>query len=104
TVKDTLLQKIYYGREASEDFPFPVAENLFASKAMKDSLWHWIVDAKIREKVVRTPFDYRYSDMGFYIMQHLAEKLLGMPMEEFLQKNIYQPIGASTMGYLPLRR
>jgi len=42
--------------------------------------------------------------MAFYIMQHLAEKLLGVPMEDFLQKNIYRPLGAYTTGYLPLRK
>jgi CubicO group peptidase (beta-lactamase class C family) len=104
TVKDSSIIKKYYSRQPTEDFPFPVAENLFATKAMKDSLWQWIIKAKIRDKVSRTPYDYRYSDMGFYMLQHLAEKMLNMPMEDFLQKNIYQPIGASTMGYLPLRK
>jgi CubicO group peptidase (beta-lactamase class C family) len=104
TVKDSILQKKYYGHQANEDYPFPVAENMFASKSMKDSLWQWIIKSKIRDKVPHTPYDYKYSDMGFYIMQHLAEKLLGMPIEDFLQKNLYQPIGASTMGYLPLRK
>lgn len=104
TVKDSVLQKKYYDHQANEDYPFPVAENMFASRSMKDSLWQWILKSKIRDKVPHTPYDYKYSDMGFYIMQHLAEKLLGMPMEDFLQKNLYQPIGASTMGYLPLRK
>ncbi|GHM99438.1 hypothetical protein WSM22_09280 [Cytophagales bacterium WSM2-2] len=104
TVKDTTIWKKYYSKKESDDYPFPVSENLFASKAMKDSLWHWIVKARIRDKTPRTIYDYRYSDMGFYIMQHLAEKLLAQPMEDFLQKNIYQPLGAYTTGYLPLRK
>jgi len=104
TVKDSAAFKKYYNRTVSVEYPFPVAENLFATKSMKDSLWHWIIKAKVRDKPARSVFDYRYSDMGFYIMQHLNEKLLGQPQEEFLQKNIYQPIGASSLGYLPLRR
>ena len=104
TVKDSVVTKKYYGHEASDEFPFPVAENLFAAKSMKDSLWQWIIKSKVREKPPRTAYDYRYSDMGFYIMQHLAEKMLGQPMEDFLLKNIYQPLGASTLGYLPLRK
>ncbi len=104
TVKDSMTTKKYYGREASDEFPFPVSENLFASKSMKDSLWQWIIKSKIREKPARSAYDYRYSDMGFYIMQHLAEKMIGQPIEDFLQKNIYQPLGASTLGYLPLRK
>ena len=104
TVKDSIVTKKYYGHEASNEFPFPVAENLFATKSMKDSLWQWIIKSKVREKSPRAGYDYRYSDMGFYIMQHLAEKMIGEPLEDFLQKNIYQPLGASTLGYLPLRK
>ncbi|HTH57117.1 MAG TPA: serine hydrolase [Cyclobacteriaceae bacterium] len=104
TVKDTALWKKYYSKTENQDYPFPVSENMFASKAMKDSLWQWIIKARVREKPARTIYDYRYSDMAFYMMQHLAEKLLGMPMEDFLQKNIYRPIGAYTTGFLPLRK
>ena len=94
----------YYSSTLSDDYPFPVSENLFASRSMKDSLWQWIIKARIRDKPPRTPYDYRYSDMGFYIMQHLAEKLLNQPMEDFLAQNLYEPLGATTTGYLPLNR
>ncbi len=104
TVKDSTAYKRYYNRTISEKHPFPVAENLFATKSMKDSLWHWIIKAKVRDKPTRSVFDYRYSDMGFYIMQHLNEKLLGQPQEDFLQSKIYKPLGATTLGYLPLRK
>ncbi|MBS1950480.1 MAG: beta-glycosyl hydrolase / Uncharacterized esterase [Cytophagales bacterium] len=104
TVKDSVVHNIYYGHKASPDFPFPVADHLFAAKSMKDSLWQWIIKSKIRDKSARSVYDYRYSDMGFYIMQHLAEKMLNMPLEIFLQKIIYQPIGAYTTGYLPLQK
>lgn len=94
----------YYSTSATESYPYPVADNLFASRSMKDSLWQWIIKARIREKPSRTPYDYRYSDMGFYILQHLAEKLLNQPMEDFLAQNLYEPLGAYTTGYLPLQR
>lgn len=104
TVKDSSIFKKYYSRQFSYEFPYPVAQNLYASKSMKDSLWRWIIKSKIRDKPSRSVYDYKYSDMGFYIMQHLAERLLKTPLEDFLQKNIYQPIGAYTTGYLPLRK
>ena len=59
---------------------------------------------RVREKPLRTPYDYRYSDMGFYILQHLAEKMLNKPMQEFLEQNLYGPLGAFTTGYLPRQR
>ena len=104
TVKDSIQQLHYYSSIKTEAYPFPVANNLFASRTMKDSLWSWIIKAKVREKPPRTTFDYRYSDMGFYILQHLAEKILNQPLEDFLEQNLYEPLGAYAMGYLPLQK
>jgi beta-N-acetylhexosaminidase len=104
TVKNGSLLPEYYGSQANNEYPFPVADGVFASKAMKDSLWSWIIKAKIREKPPRTVYDYRYSDMGFYILQRLAEKMLNQPIEDFLDQNIYEPLGAYTLGYLPLQK
>jgi len=104
TMKDNQPMPEYYNTTESPAYPFPVSENLFASKSMKDSLWQWIVRAKIREKPPRTPYDYRYSDMGFYMLQHLAEKLLNKPMDEFLEQTLYGPLGSYTTGFLPLRK
>lgn len=104
TVKDSATFRKYYSRRANSNYYFPVAERLFAHKSMKDSLWQWIIKAKVRDKASHAIFDYRYSDMGFYIMQHLAEKMLHQPQEEFLQSTLYKPLGAYTTGYLPLRK
>lgn len=104
TMKDSTHLPEYYQQEPSHQYPLMVADKLFASVSMKDSLWNWIIRARIREKPPRTPFDYRYSDMGFYILQHLAEKMLNQPVEDFLEQNLYEPLGAYTMGYLPLLR
>lgn len=104
TMKDAGLLPTYYSKEKNVDYPFPVSKDLFATRAMKDSLWRWIIKAKVREKLPRTPYDYTYSDMGFYILQHLAEKLLNQPMEDFVSQNFYEPLGAVTTGFLPLER
>lgn len=104
TMKDGVHLPQYYSSVGSDEYPYPVAENLFAHKSIKDSLWNWIIKAKVREKPARTPNTYVYSDMGFYILQHLAEKILNQPMEDFLEQNLYKPLGAYAMGYLPLRK
>lgn len=104
TMKDTLYLPEYYSKTLTNKYPLVVADKLYGNIAMKDSLWSWIVKAKVREKPARTPYDYRYSDMGFYIMQHLAERILNQPIEDFLAQNLYEPLGATTLGYLPLLR
>ena len=94
----------FYSHAQSKEYPYQVSNKLYASVVMRDSLWQWIIKAKVRDKINRTPYDYKYSDMGFYIMQHLAEKILNQPMEDFLQQNLYEPLGANTTGFLPLNR
>lgn len=104
TMKDSIYMPEFYDSVQSQQYPYMVAQNLYASVGMRDSLWNWIVKSKIREKASRTPYDYRYSDMGFYILQHVAEKLLNQPIEDFIQQNLYEPLGSTTTGYLPLQR
>jgi beta-N-acetylhexosaminidase len=104
TMKDSVHLPTFYASAQSDNFPFAVADNLYAAQSMKDSLWQWIIHSKVREKPPRTPYDYRYSDMGFYMLQHLAERLLNQPIEDFLSQNLYEPLGASSLGYLPLQR
>jgi CubicO group peptidase (beta-lactamase class C family)/beta-glucosidase-like glycosyl hydrolase len=104
TVKKGELLPEYYSSASNSEYPYPVAEGLFAHKSMKDSLWSWIIKAKVINKIDRTPYEYRYSDMGFYILQHLAEKILNQPIEDFLEQNLYEPLGAYSMGYLPLNK
>lgn len=104
TIKQNQYLPEFYSRKKSDQFPLMVADSLYAPVSIRDSLWNWIIKSKIREKPTRTPFDYKYSDMGFYILQHLAEKILNQPIEDFIQQNLYEPLGSSTTGYLPLQR
>ncbi len=55
------------------------------------------------EKLVNPPGSvYVYSDINFETMGLLVEKLSGMPLEIFAQKNIYQPLGMVHTGFRPL--
>lgn len=104
TVKDSDFLPQYYSREKSELYPLQVAPNLYGIKSLRDSLWNWSIKSKLREKPPRTPYTFVYSDVGLYILFHLNEKLLNQPQDEFVQQNLYEPLGATTMGYLPLER
>ncbi|MGC3946036.1 MAG: serine hydrolase [Chryseolinea sp.] len=104
TVKDTTFLPLYYSRTRSTNFPLQVSPNLYGSMALRDSVWSWIVKSKLIEKAVRTPYAYRYSDLGFLILQRLAEKVLNQPINEFVEQNFYEPLGAYTAGFMPLDR
>lgn len=104
TVKDTTFLRSYYSRTRSAAYPLQVSPNLYGSPVLRDSVWSWIVKSKLIDKQARTPFAYRYSDLGFLILQRLAEKLLNQPLDEFVSQNFYEPLGAYTAGFTPLER
>jgi beta-N-acetylhexosaminidase len=104
TAKGDTLLPYYYSTTRSEAYPLHVAPDLYASTPMKDSIWSWIVKSDMLNHPPRTPYTPRYSDLGFMIMHRLVERLTNQPMEDFLSQNLYEPLGANTVGYIPLNR
>ncbi|UII27429.1 serine hydrolase [Fulvivirga maritima] len=67
TTDDPTLFHQFYHKEPSSEFSYQVSDNLYTSDVMQDSLWSWVVSAKLRDKEPHVPYDYKYSDMGYYI-------------------------------------
>jgi beta-N-acetylhexosaminidase len=104
TVKENILMPYYYSNTKSDQYPLQVAPELFVSPVIRDSAWHWALASKMTDRPTRTPYSYRYSDMGSMIFHHMVENIINQPMNEFLEQNFYEPLGASTLGYRPLER
>ena len=43
----------------------------------------------------------RYSDINFYLLGEVVQRVSGMPLEQFVAREIYQPLGMKDTGYLP---
>jgi beta-N-acetylhexosaminidase len=104
TMKDSTYLPEFYASSATSEYPLPVAENLFGRKTLRDSLWQWTINSKINERQPRVPHVYKYSDMSFYVLHHLAERRLNQPMEKFLSSYLYEKLGAYTTTYQPLNK
>lgn len=104
TMKDTVYLPQYYSRTKSDKYPLQVGASLYGSMALRDSIWSWVLKSKMNDRPPRTPYTYRYSDFGFLILQRVAEKMLNQPLDEFVQQNFYEPLGAATLGFNPLSR
>ena len=74
-----------------------IADDLWLNPAFKRDYLQAIADAPLLRK------RYRYSCVGFILLQQLVEQRAGMPMDEFLAREFYQPMGLTHTGYLPLR-
>lgn len=95
----------FYATSQSDSYPFQLSSSLYGHPDLADSVWKWVVDSELLPKPRRQKnYDYKYSDMGYYIMQKICERMLRIPYEEFLAENIYSPLGLKTMGFQPLCR
>jgi CubicO group peptidase (beta-lactamase class C family) len=45
----------------------------------------------------------RYSDLGFIILGQIIELVSGMPLEQFMQQNLFDPLGMNHTTYNPLK-
>lgn len=74
---------------------------------VRDSMWlHRSFLDSCRQKIVKTPLRdrrYRYSCVGFILLQQVVEARTGMSMDAFLEQEFYAPMGLKRTGYLPLR-
>lgn len=106
TMKDSIgFDTLYYSKVKSAEFCNEVIPGVYSRASMEDSLWKWTIESSLLKKNKKTRrYDYQYSDLGFYIMKRIAEKLLNQPMDEFLQQNLYTPLGLPTLTYKPLAK
>jgi len=86
----------YYRSTASDSFPLQLAENIYLRADLRDSLYQWTLDAPLQNRG-----NYRYSDLAYVFLWRIIEKQ-GIP-DQLLTQNVYQPAGAYSLMYQPLR-
>jgi len=88
-----------FSSKINEQHSVRVAANLYINK--KHSYWMY-------DTIARSDFwgkiEYKYSDLGFYWFRQIIELQTNSPLEEFVQKSFYQPMGLSKIGFLPRQR
>ena len=90
----------YLSNVRSEAYPLQVAENLFVSPDFSKRMLEMIASDKIPLRDRR----YRYSCLNFVLLKEMVENISGMPMDEYLEKEFYAPMGMKSTLYNPLRR
>lgn len=97
--KDQTLNPAYYRSAPEGDFNVAIAEGIWMHRGWQDSIWRRIAEAPLLPKA-----EYKYSDLGFYLLARIAERLSGQPLDDFVREQFYQPMGLETMGFNPLNR
>jgi beta-N-acetylhexosaminidase len=99
TKKNGDLRRRYFRSDSSARFPLPAAQGLWARKDLPARIYQEIGASPLNEKP-----GYVYSDLSFILYPELVKARTGLPLDAFLQREVYRPLGATTLGFRPTNR
>ena len=97
--KDAKLRQDITSSTRSGKFNIEAAKGLYVSKETFDTIMANIYNAKLRPTN-----KYNYSCLNFCLLMDMEQRLTGVPHNEWVEKNIYAPLGAYHTMYRPLSR
>lgn len=84
----------------SKRFPIRVSENFYLRKDFyKKVMWPKLLASRLK-----TPGKYVYSDLGMDMLKEVIERIVGRPLDAYVEEKFYRPLGACTMGFCPWKR
>ena len=81
----------------SETYPWQVAADVYLRYDYPDSVYRRIYESELLSKS-----EYRYSDLGYYLIKKIVEDGLDQNLDTWVKESIYKPLGATSLGYRPL--
>lgn len=99
-VDDFRYKEAYVSSVRSETYPLQVAEQIFVNDSFPKRMLEMIASDEIPLRDRR----YRYSCLNFVLLKEMVEYLIGMPMDEYLEREFYAPMGMGHTLYRPLLR
>ena len=88
-----------FSDQAGGEFTIRVANRMFMNRAYRDSIYR-----RIDGSALRRGNQYLYSDLGYYYLKSIIERISSEPLELYIEKNFFKPLGASRITYLPLEK
>lgn len=98
TLADTFNTE-YYSKTPISDRTMQVADSLHMFIHKDTLIWNNI----LRTPVKNNP-KYRYSDIGFYLLFKIIERITEMPFEVYVQQMFYEPMGLHNTTFKPLEK
>jgi len=97
TLKQGFPDSTIYASSPSAKYPYRVTEGLYLRKCYKQAILDSIIKSPVSDKK-----EYKYSDLGFILLQQFIEKVTGKTLDEYMNEQFYKPLGLKTLTYLPL--
>jgi beta-N-acetylhexosaminidase len=99
TLKNGKPDSAIYSQTPSPEYPVRVSTDLHIKEAYRDTIINQIVRSPLGNRG-----EYKYSDLGFYLLALLVERVTQQSFGEYLNDQFYRPLGLTTMGFNPLDR
>jgi beta-N-acetylhexosaminidase len=96
--KDGKFRRNIFAPVTSKKYPLKVAEGLYINRNYRN---------KIYKEIKKSPLvrnKYVYSDLTFFIVPEIINRLAGKPWYEFVSSDIYHKIGAFDIGFNPYQK
>lgn len=102
--KETLNKKGYpkkalYQSKASDKFSMRVAENLYLKSDFEKELYNQIKGSELLDTLA-----YKYSDLPYYLLKKFYEISSGLPYDQLIEEQIFEPLGLDRITYTPLKK
>lgn len=88
----------FYSKERSKEYNIRLSDTMYMRTAWLDTIYNRILTSPVGPK------KYIYSDNDFIFLGKIVEAVSGMPLEEYIQKELYRKLGLSVAGFKPLDR
>ena len=95
--KDGKFRRNIFAPLPSKKYPEKVAEGLYINKNYRKKIFNEIKKTPLGEK------KYLYSDLTFFIVPEIINKLAGKPWYDYVSSEIYHKIGAYDIGFNPYK-
>ncbi len=86
----------YYKKRSVSGFEMPVTEGLYLDNSYRDTLEKKIFASDLRDKA-----EYKYSDLGFYLIADMVKAQTDVSIDEYTSETFYKPMGLAQIGYNP---
>lgn len=87
---------LWYSKVKDDSFSVKILDSLYLKKSFQDSIWKMIYNSNISPVK-----DYKYSDLGYYLLQQIIEKNYKDGLQNITQKYLYAPLGMNYTQYNP---
>lgn len=95
---DYRFRRKTFAHEPDEEYTIRVTDSLWLHQEYKEKIYKAIRKSPLNEET-----GYVYSGLLFYLLPEIVGNLAQTDYETYLKKTFYQPLGAHTITYNPLR-